>query len=612
MARYFTLFGLLAALAAACGDDDGTTPMDMALDMAADCGAPEVLATGTVDVARLPDVHVPPSCVDYRVPAGGTNRLGVNGALTIEPGVVIAFEAETGVRVSGEGSLSAVATDALPIRFQGATAAPGAWAGLFFDEGTGEGSVLEGVTVRDAGGAPLLGDVAASLVYNGSGGLRVSASRFEGSAGYGAFLNFRGRATLGANTFTGNALGPVLAAANVGDTLDAAGSYGGNDVDAVSVLARTVDAAATWNDLGVPYRVLEDLNPEGLAIRAQLTVAAGTTIELETGMAMNVVGGGGLTAVGTASEPITFTRAGGDGGTDFWKGLRIGDTTSTSTLTFVDIAYGGSSPFGVSDDRSANLVLTQNSDEVEVVRIEDCTLRDGAGYGLFVRFGIDVDAFARNAIRGNAEAPIFLHSAQLGFFDGSDTLTGNGRDQVEVFASATLDSEDVDDPVLVPLGVPYVVIETLNPEGFTFRGVTVTLQPGVEMAFGPDMGFLLRDEASLQALGTEEDPIVIRAETTAWRGLLVDDSMASLDWVEIRDGGSTAYGTLDGEAGNISVRTFLGGSPPSAMLTFDHHTSSGAPNDLVIGSGDAFAAGGGCGEVSSIYRRTEEPRPKCN
>lgn len=91
----------------------------------------------------------------------------------------------------------------------------------------------------------------------------------------------------------------------------------------------------------------------------------------------------------------------------------------------------------------------------------------------------------------------------------------------------------------------YLVLKTPNLSA----GVTVTLKPGVKLVFSPDVAFEFEGEQSLQALGTEQEPILLTASLPVrghWRGLRFGGtSVAShLAWVTVEYGG---YVTGDGQ-----------------------------------------------------------------
>lgn len=88
--------------------------------------------------------------VPYSV-TNGTNdfRVGVDGALTIEPGTVIEMGAGKGIFVTG--SINAVGTASEKIVIRGALAAPGSWEKIALQSTTSPNNILRHVEVKHAG-----------------------------------------------------------------------------------------------------------------------------------------------------------------------------------------------------------------------------------------------------------------------------------------------------------------------------------------------------------------------------------------------------------------------------------------------------------------------------
>jgi hypothetical protein len=63
----------------------------------------------------------------------------------------------------------------------------------------------------------------------------------------------------------------------------------------------TIDADTTWSATGSPYRVVEDAT---VAAGVTLTLEPGVAVELDEGISLSVAGT--LVARGTSAEPITF------------------------------------------------------------------------------------------------------------------------------------------------------------------------------------------------------------------------------------------------------------------------------------------------------------------
>lgn len=95
--------------------------------------------------------------------------------------------------------------------------------------------------------------------------------------------------------------------------------------------------------------------------------------------------------------------------------------------------------------------------------------------------------------------------------------------------------------------------------------ITLTIEPGVVIAFGDDTRLLVDGRAGgvLDAVGTEAAPIVFthsRQEPGAWGGIYVDNVEASLnrlDYVTVEYGGGQDFGAGLG-ASNLGVGGFVG------------------------------------------------------
>lgn len=78
------------------------------------------------------------------------------------------------------------------------------------------------------------------------------------------------------------------------------------------------------------------------------------------------------------------------------------------------------------------------------------------------------------------------------------------------------------------------------------RGAVLTIEPGTEIAFGPDSGFEFLDNGAIIAEGTESDPIVMRGTSEVaglWKGLSLATTRPenSLSYVTIRHAGSSPF-----------------------------------------------------------------------
>ena len=95
-------------------------------------------------------------CVDYVV---NTSVTVAGGVLTIEPGVVAAFEASRMLRISSTGGISAAGTAQEPIILTGVQPTRGYWGGVYLDASGHASNQISHTTIEYAGIASLSGSI---------------------------------------------------------------------------------------------------------------------------------------------------------------------------------------------------------------------------------------------------------------------------------------------------------------------------------------------------------------------------------------------------------------------------------------------------------------------
>ncbi len=116
--------------------------------------------------------------------------LGVvnGGTLTLEPGVVMEFEANTGIDVKSGSALIARGTATQPIQFIGATAVAGFWDGIYFNNTQNPLNELTHVDISYAGGDSDIGAISMWASSN----LTLSEVRLRNISGGCAIYDSRG------------------------------------------------------------------------------------------------------------------------------------------------------------------------------------------------------------------------------------------------------------------------------------------------------------------------------------------------------------------------------------------------------------------------------------
>lgn len=382
MKRNIVWAGLIALLLAACGPGGGG---------GSGGGGTACTLGGSIDR----EVTLSPSeCSPYRV----TEDLYVEdgGRLVIEPGTTLAFNQDVGLYVQGHGALVAVGTASDKILFTGASRVRGYWKGIVFEaDANSFDNELKYVEIEYAGAdqrwdGGAFGTYRAALDLESRSRIKMTYSLIRESAGSG--LHVSTDVIIGSddvrdgdfahNTVTQNAGFPVLMYANEVGFLDASNDFSGNDAG-YDYVRFSGDygyvQTQTWQNLNVPYRVLGEPGTDSHQV---LTIAPGTTLVFEQDAALWAYGtDSALKAVGTASEPITFTALQPQKG--YWYGLIFNDTNNHDNLLhYVVVEYGGAE---TDPDLKANVtVYSSGNASSQWIEIKSSTIRHSSGHGISV------------------------------------------------------------------------------------------------------------------------------------------------------------------------------------------------------------------------------------
>ena len=371
----------------------------------------------------LKDIITDPNVADYIV----KGYLDVRSSLTIEPGVVIAFDANSGFFVedinTADGIFIAKGEAQNPIRFTGLQKEPGFWRGITIYsndvrnelnhcilEYAGSDYLVEYSSVKVKGGLALNGTTG----FNGS--VKLLNTTIRSCKGYG-FIVERGTTlrSFSSNTFSENEKAAVQIDADNAGVLDAASNYAGNngmegvEINASGSPTHLLTQDATWSALnGASYFIAQSFQAE-----AKLTIAAGAKLKFEANQTITFKedysgnNDGILIANGTEDKKITFTAVEATPG--YWKGLIIQSSSNLNKMNYCIVEYGGSD--NIVGNKKGNIGLDRiTTFDFPKLTITNSILRNSSGCGIIKdTFGSDLTE-SDNDFDNNTEAPICTSS----------------------------------------------------------------------------------------------------------------------------------------------------------------------------------------------------------
>lgn len=509
--------------------------------------------------------------------------VNVTKAVTIEPGVIIAFKPAGGFTVSGEGSLNAVGTKQEPIVFRSASDEP--WVGVSVGS-TSADNAFDYVEINNAGNVN-----AAALNVLSSARLSIKHSSILKSPKLGMQVGEGARLTFAQNTIKNGKQEPLSLPLALLGSLDNKSKLSGNTKARVLVTGRTLeDVTATWPALDVPYFFSGgETRFDG---ETKVTVEPGAVLRFANGSSLSVMDSSALIADPDEideSMRVQLLPATDD---DFWDGLYIGTSSPQMALNNVEVAWAG------------NGTSSYNASAITVAKNGRLTLKNSYIHHS-KKYGVDVPdtatlSFQKNIFEANEGGPVRIFMPLAKELDALTNYGNPTTDKVRVH-----DKLDSGTHAWNKLNVPYDI------EGDTFGEFVVagtsklTLKAGAKVLMGGSSHLLVTDDAVLNIEGSNSASVDFDGRGGAtWGGIYIDTPGVthSFDYLHMKHSSGDNHNQWKGhifikngaasltnsiiEGGNdcgVGLNGPLGGQPGGSLSSTAGTSFPGGPTNEVCG-----------------------------
>lgn len=303
-----------------------------------------------------------------------------------------------------------------------------------------------------------------------------------------------------------------------------------------------------------PNAILED-NPyapvdylvicNGTSIPDDVTIEPGVTIAFETDASFWVREEGSLKAVGTTSQPITFT--GVDKAMGSWAGIYFGSNDSKNEIKYALIEYGGGSASAWSSSEKGGVVIGANSS----LKFSNNTVQHCKAWGVNLYYNanetltsIDNNTFIKN------EIPVRISSPMVDVLKGNNDYMENQVNKIEIKTDYPIEGNKT----LRKATVPYWV-KDYNNAGFRVGNGKLTIEPGTKIEMDNNTWFSVGANGALKIVGTSAEKISITGVAQVpggWGNIRFSESTSSENQIQhaiIKHAGAGAH-----SSSNIHVR----------------------------------------------------------
>ncbi len=334
-------------------------------------------------------------------------------------------------------------------------------------------------------------------------------------------------------------------------------------VSAVTNVCGAISTNTTWSLINSPY----DVCTGGVTVgpTATLTIEPGVTVQFENAAGNKLNVSGSLSAVGTVTQPITFTGVVATPGS--WGGISATNTVTSPAL--VDLSYVTLEYGGVNLSFGAQLYVDQ-----AVVTMTNSLIRNGVSHGVYVAYNNPQVNILDTSFTGNARNAVQLNQPKSDILMSGLSASGNGVNGVFIAGATTMNGNRR----WASTGIPYVI----DAPVILVAGDVLSIDPGNELQFTGNGKLDILGE--FKAIGLPTAPITLTGQIKtpgSWAGLdvhgaVVDQAIAQLDYVTVEYGGSSTEGA------NIGVRS--GGQLVARHSVIRYSSRDGVRNDSTTSS----------------------------
>jgi hypothetical protein len=332
-------------------------------------GPTTVILDGNINSnTTFPNIFEDPERIDYIV----TQNIEVWADLTIMPGVTMAFQEDKGLQIMS-GYIKAIGSNISPIIFTSLEEESAYWKGIAIYSNN-ELNEFNFVTIKNGGSVAFNETgIRANVFLSGNdfsaAALKINNSTFSNSGGYGLYV--QGGSSLSGQqqiTFSNNQQAAAFIPARLLNSIDPVSYNAGNVLETGGLVSQETELV--WKKLsGGSYLVTKDIQ-----LKAGITIEAGATFAMKSGISISVSDNGYLNASGTQAAPVKFTSTGNQ---VYWNGLYFNSYNFNNSLNYTEVSNAGLYKIG-DGIYPANITVSAQG----LVKVENSTLLNGLGYGL--------------------------------------------------------------------------------------------------------------------------------------------------------------------------------------------------------------------------------------